>query len=191
MCTWFCTHTSTKHLQMGQILQNFYTGKMFKDQNRKRCFKLKAALQVITCPLAQGDKLHLPMLFILFLWLMRRSQVIFFFPLILAKLQRGCPCLSGIKQLWRENRWWESVAAKMLDWKIKRGLGWVEKRITEDQVIPLRGQLCEIKLNCDQNCNWQPEDKWRAGRQTVCWESLAPTSLARALCKENRMQMGE
>lgn len=66
----------------------------------------------------------------------------------------------------------------------------MEQRIIEDQLMPLVVPLSKIKLNCDQNHNWQSEDKWRAKSQTAHWESLAPMSLARALYEENKMQMG-
>lgn len=100
-------------------------------------------MQVITCPLAQGDKLHLPMLFLFF----HDSEKItgnFFFPSYYVCQTRLSMSVWNKTTLTGDKTGGESnVAAKMLDRKIKRALGWVEKRITEDQFIPLERNIKE------------------------------------------------
>lgn len=57
-------------------------------------------------------------------------------------------------------------------------------------MVPLVVQLREIKLNSDQNCNWQPEDKWRARDRQLLEKAWHPRVESEQCAKETECRWG-
>lgn len=112
---------------MCQVLQNFYTGKIIKDRNKKLCFKLKSSLTNNYTHTHSGWYITLAHAFYTFCMTYEKIIGNLFLSIDTGKVASR-PYMSvwnktTLSVMWRQNRWWENVATKTVDWKTRGGGG--------------------------------------------------------------------